>query len=315
VRATFDARELRPAPRGAVVSLGVFDGVHLGHQAILARNVEVAQSEGMEATVFTFRRHPKKVLLGHAPQQITTLDYRLELFRRLRIEHVVALEFTDELRQLSAEQFAVTTLVQGLGARAFVLGFDSKFGRDRAGTPELLRSLGQRVEVVPQVIVRQRPVSSTAIREAVQLGDLAGAAAMLGRPVSILGRVIHGDARGRELGFPTANLDLMQGLHPPFGVYAGWARILRHDESAPRGSPHRAVINIGLRPSFHRDPEAPPEPRVEVHLLDFSGDLYGQRLEFEFVAALRPERRFESLGALRDQIAADVVAARERLLP
>jgi riboflavin kinase/FMN adenylyltransferase len=293
-----------------VVSIGVFDGVHLGHQEILRRNVEQAREHGHEPTVLTFRRHPKRVLLGRAPKAITTLDYRFELFQRLGIEHVVALRFTDELRQQAPEDFVEKTLLAGLDARRFVLGFDSKFGRDRAGTPELLEQLGHTVEVVGQVIVGQRPVSSTAIREAVELGDLSGAAAMLGRPVSILGRVVRGDALGRKLGFPTANLDLMQGLHPPNGVWACRARILEGEEATPSGDALPAVTNIGHRPTVSGEPG---DPRVEVHLIDWQGDLYGARVEVEFVAPLREERRFDGLEALVAQIELDVRAARERL--
>ena len=310
MRATFEASDLRPTPGGAVVSIGVFDGVHLGHQEILRRNVERARAGGHEPTVVTFRRHPKRVLLGRAPQAITTLDYRFELFRRLGIEHVVALRFTEQLRQQAPEEFIAETLVRGLDARSFVLGFDSKFGRDRAGTPELLSELGHEVEVIGQVVVSQRPVSSTAIREAVQLGDLDGAAAMLGRPVSILGRVVRGDAVGRTLGFPTANLHLMQGLHPPAGVWACRARRLADGESAPTADAIPAVTNIGRRPTVAGEQG---EPRVEVHLIDWQGDLYGERLEVEFVGALRDERRFDGLEALKAQIALDVQAARERL--
>jgi riboflavin kinase/FMN adenylyltransferase len=313
LRATFEASELRPAPAGSVVSIGVFDGVHLGHQEILRRNVARAREEGLEPTVLTFRRPPKRVLLGRAPQAITSLEHRFELFRRLGIEHVVALRFTDELRQVAPEEFVRRYLLEGLDARRFVLGFDSKFGRDRAGTPELLHELGHPVEVVPQVVVAKRPVSSTAIREAVALGDLEGAAAMLGRPVTILGKVVHGDAIGRTLGFPTANLDLMHGLHPPPGVWACRARVLADKEPEVELSdrPARpAVTNIGRRPTVAGDGG---EPRVEVHLLDWRGDLYGSRLEVEFVARLREERRFESVEALREQIDRDVAAARGRL--
>lgn len=309
MRATFEAADLRPSPSGAVVSIGVFDGVHLGHQAILERNVAVARAEGLEPTVLTFRRHPKRVLLGRAPAAITSLEHRIELFRRIGIEHVVALRFTDELRLTPPEDFLRRFLLSGLDARRFVLGFDSKFGRDRAGTPEYLRELGHEVEVIGQVLVGKRPVSSTAIREAVSLGDLKAAAAMLGRPVTVLGRVVRGDAIGRTLGFPTANLDLMHGLHPPEGVWACRARVLG-EQGLPEGSELDAVTNIGQRPTLTGEPG---QPRVEVHLLDWEGDLYGRRLEVEFVAGLRAERRFDGLEALSRQIAIDVEAARTEL--
>lgn len=313
MRTTFERRRLEAPASGSVVSIGVFDGVHLGHQAILAANVARARELGAESAVLTFRRHPKRVLLGRAPRTLTTLEHRLELFRRAGIEHAVVVNFDEELRAMEAEDFTREICIEGLDARLFVLGFDSKFGRERRGTPTLLRELGHEVEVVPKVLVDDRAVSSTAIREAVELGDLRGARSMLGRPVSVVGRVVHGDARGRGLGFPTANLDLHHGLHPPVGVYAGRAHLLDVPEGQTPGPPLPAVANIGFRPTL--DDSAGPEPHVEVHLLDFQGDLYGQRMELVFEARLRGEKRFDGLAALTSQIQRDVADAREILSP
>lgn len=299
------------APNGAVVSIGVFDGVHLGHQKILERNVSEARRLGARSTAVTFRDHPKRVLLGRAPRTLTSLEHRLELFRRAGIEHTVALTFDEELRSIPAEEFVRDFLLRELDARKFVLGFDSKFGRDRAGTPELLARMGLDVEVVPQVLVAGRAVSSTAIREAVELGDLVGAARMLGRPVAVYGEVVAGDRLGRVLGFPTANLDLHHELRPPNGVWACRARRVRY---APEPVVERAldaVANIGTRPTI-AGAEA-TGTRVEVHLLDFEGDLYGQYLELEFIAFLREEQRFPSLEDLKTQIARDVARARALL--
>lgn len=310
--ATFEERSLAPPAQGSAVSIGVFDGVHLGHRAILEANVRRARERGLVPTVVTFRRHPKRVLLGRAPRTLTSLEHRLELFRRAGIEHAVALNFDDELRSLPPEEFIERFLIRGLDTRTFVLGFDSKFGRDRRGTAELLQRLGHDVEVVPVVLVQGRAVSSTAIREAVELGDLTGAARMLGRPVSVLGRVVHGEALGRSLGFPTANLDLHHELHPPVGVYACRAhRVPDLADTRGRRS-YDAVANIGFRPTV-RGGGGPAEPRVEVHLFDFDGDLYGERLELEFVDRLRGEQRFDGPEALRQQIARDVLQARESL--
>jgi riboflavin kinase / FMN adenylyltransferase len=297
-----------------VVSIGVFDGVHLGHQAILCANLARASALGARPTVVTFDSHPKGTLLGHAPRTLTGLEHRLELFRRAGIEHTLVLAFDAALRSVSAEQFTRDTLLAGLDARAFVLGFDSKFGRDRRGTPELLRTMGLDVQVVEKVEIGGRAVSSTAIREAVELGDLESAARMLGRPVSVLGTVVRGAGLGRKLGFPTANLDLHHELHPPPGVYAGLATLL-----APPDQPSKAVsetglpavANIGFRPTVERD--QPAEPRLEVHLLDFEGDLYGRDIEFAFLRALRGEVRFAGPQALAEQIAADVAEARALL--
>lgn len=303
-----------PAPRGAVVSIGVFDGVHLGHQAILAANVERARAESAEATVVTFADHPKQLLLGRAPRTLTSLEHRLELFGAAGVDETLVLEFDERLREMTAERFAREILVSGLGARAFVLGFDSKFGRDRRGTPELLRHLGFDVTVVDKVQFGQHAISSTAIREAVELGDLEAARSMLGRWVSVLGRVVRGAALGRELGFPTANIDPDHELEPPTGVYYGWARVLRDavGERVRDSRPYAAVANIGSRPTVSVG--QPERPRLEAHLIDFEGDLYGTTLEMQFVGRLREERRFPSVDALREQIAMDVELARRRLM-
>ena len=297
----------------AVVSLGVFDGVHLGHRAILKANVARATTLGGRPTVVTFRHHPKQLLLGRAPRTLTTLAHRLELFQRAGIAHSLVLSFDAALRDTPAERFTREVLVERMGGVAFVLGFDSKFGRNQEGGPKLLKALGLPVEVVPQVVLDQRAVSSSAIREAVELGDLAGAARMLGRPVSVLGEVVRGEALGRTLGFPTANLDLHHELHPPTGVYACRAHLLAQGETHAVEVSHPSVANIGFRPTVVGRP--PDEPLVEVHLLDFEGDLYGRTVELEFAQRLRGEQRFGDLEALRAQIARDVEAARGLLSP
>jgi riboflavin kinase/FMN adenylyltransferase len=294
----------------AVVSLGVFDGVHLGHQAILAVNVARARKGKLLPTVVTFREHPKGVILGRAPRTLTTLEHRLELFRRAGIAHTLALRFDAQLRAMAAEDFVREILIERLGVKSFVLGFDSKFGHDRSGGPDLLRRMGFEVEVVPKVVVDQRAVSSSAIREAVELGDLAGAARMLGRRVSVFGTVVRGRELGRRIGFPTANLDLAHELHPPTGVYACLARILDTPASSRASAEaRRAVANIGLRPTVEGGDAV--EPLVEVHLIDFEGDIYGAHLELEFLQQLRPEERFADLESLRRQIEKDVEAARK----
>jgi riboflavin kinase/FMN adenylyltransferase len=293
------------APRGATVSIGVFDGVHLGHRAILERNVARARDYGESAAVVTFADHPKALLLGRAPRTLTSLEHRLELFARAGIELAWVLHFDERLRDLDARAF-VDHLVRGpLSARRFVLGWDSKFGRDRSGTPASVAEHGMPVEVVPQVQVGAHAVSSTKIRECIELGDLATAAHLLGRPVSCLGTVVRGDQLGRLLGFPTANLDLGAELLPPHGVYAARARLGREDKLWP------AVANIGVRPTVAAT--SPSAPRVEVHLLEGGRDLYGSTLEIEFVQRLRPEQRFDGLPALQAQIARDAEAARALL--
>ena len=295
-------------PAGSVVSIGVFDGVHLGHRAILAANVARAADAGARPTVITFRTHPKKLLLGRAPRTLTTLEHRLELFARAGIGHTLVLDFDESLRSLSAEDFTKQIAVGTLGARSFVLGFDSKFGYERKGTPEALREMNFRVEVVPKVVIGGRAVSSTVIREAVELGDLDSASKMLGRPVSVFGEVVRGRQLGHQIGFPTANLDLHHELHPPAGVYACRTRLF---SSEGKRETHDAVANIGFRPTVEK--ERPEIPTVEVHLLDFEGDLYGERLELAFFAHLRGEERFPDLASLSAQIQLDVQAARKAL--
>jgi riboflavin kinase / FMN adenylyltransferase len=312
MRITRDLSSMGPAPeRGAVLSLGVFDGVHLGHQAILAANLKMAEELGAVPTVLTFGAHPKTVLLGRAPRTLTTLAHRLELFERAGIEHTIVLPFDEELSQVSAEDFAREVLVEKLGTRHFVLGFDSHFGRGRSGNAELLMGLGYETSVVPMVTVARRGVSSTAIREAVELGDLPAARRMLGRRVSVLGTVVTGNQLGRQLGFPTANLDLHHGLHPPVGVYACRAHVLAGERVDKPLDSWGAVCNIGFRPTIDGKPA--DLPVVEAYLLDFEGDLYGQRIELEFVECLRGEQRFDGLEALKAQITKDVAMGRERL--
>ncbi|MAW60283.1 MAG: riboflavin biosynthesis protein RibF [Planctomycetes bacterium] len=290
--------------QGCVATVGVFDGVHLGHFMVLRRVVDRARELGTRPVMVTFARHPKAVLLGHAPPTITSLEHRLVLFERAGIETTLVLDFTDELRGLTAEQFVRRVLLDGLGLRELIFGFDSKFGRDRGGNPESLRPLAEElgfgIEEVQPVALGERPVSSTFVREAVQLGDLQAAARMLGRPVSLLGTVVPGDRLGRELGFPTANLRPHHELRPPHGVYLA---MVLHQEQL-----HPAVVNIGERPSL-----AGKEVRIEAHLLDFEGDLYQQVLEVFLLERLRPEREFPDMDALRTAIGQDVDEARGRL--
>ncbi len=312
MRITRDLSQLEASPeRGAVTSLGVFDGVHLGHQAILAANVKKARELDAEPTVVTFSGHPKQVLLGRAPRTLTTLEHRLKLFERAGIQHTVVLPFDEAVRSTPAKVFAEEFLVAQLGTRHFVLGFDSKFGDGREGDAAFLQALGYSTSVVPMVIINQRGVSSTAIREAVELGDLEGAQSMLGRRVSVLGEVVHGNELGRQLGFPTANLDLHHELHPPVGVYACLVNLIQEPPPGDTSQTWQGVSNIGFRPTVDGSP--PPLPLVEVHLFDFDGDLYGERLELEFVASLRGERKFAGLEALKAQIGLDTEAARAAL--
>ena len=285
-------------------------------RSILRANIELARELDAEPTVVTFAHHPKAVILGRAPRTLTTIEHRLALFARAGIRHVCVLTFDEELRDTTALDFTTSVLERGLDTRAFVLGFDSKFGKGREGGAESLRSRNHRVDIAPKVAMNQRAVSSTAIRENIELGDLPTAGEMLGRPVTIYGEVVHGEALGRRLGFPTANLDLFHELQPPNGVYACRAHVV--PPPAKSGAPdprerigsYDAACNIGRRPSVAL-PNS--DTLVEVHMLDFDGDLYGQRIELEFVKRIRGEQKFGSLDELQSAIADDVKVVRETL--
>jgi riboflavin kinase/FMN adenylyltransferase len=285
----------------------MFDGVHRGHLAVLEVLAAHADSRGLARAVITFRAHPKAVTLGHAPPSITSFEHRLALLERAGVEVVLPLEFDEALRATDPETFLQRYVVDRLRARSLVLGWDSKFGRDRAGTIEtigpLAREMGLELQSVAAVAQQGRPISSTVIREAIALGDLVAAREMLGRDPSLYGRVVPGARRGRELGFPTANLALDHELRPPPGVYA--VRALVDGVWVP------GVMNLGCRPTF----DTASTLTCEVHLLDFAGDLYGRWVEVAIVRRLRDERRFASPAELREAIAADAAAARAALAP
>jgi len=287
----------------SVVAVGVFDGVHLGHQRLLQQLLEMASSLQGMPTVVTFANHPDHVLRGSAPPLITSVPHRLRLLRRAGVLRLVLLQFEPRLQNMTARDFADELLVGRLRARGLLLGYDSALGKDRQGTPQHFRDLGSelgfQVATGAPFLVDGQPVSSTAIRAAIQNGELETARRYLGRFPGALGEVVHGDARGRTLGFPTANVALQNGALPPTGVYAV--------EAFVDGDTHAAVANLGSRPTFKGEAH---EATLEVHLLDFDGDLYGRELEVTFRKRLRPERRFDDVEQLKAQIADDVRAAR-----
>ena len=292
--------------RGAVVALGVFDGVHLGHQAVLSQTVRRARERRVAAGVVTFDVDPDQVLLGAEPCFLTSLEHRLRLISRLGISCALVLTFDRALSQTSAEEFARLVFREGFRAQVVVMGRGGRFGRGGAGTPEDLSRWGQcwglAVEVVEPVTVAGEPVSSTRIRQAVRRGDLEGAQASLGRPVSVLGTVVQGEGRGRRLGFPTINLDLHHEACPCEGVYTGRADV--------GGRWRPAAVSVGRKPTFHPERGAGEEPVVEAHILDFAGEIEGWAVEVEFLARLREQERFPDDQALAEQIARDVAATR-----
>jgi len=293
-------------PSGAVVTLGNFDGVHVGHQAVLARLAVHARRDALPSVAITFHPHPASVLAPErAPLALTTLGQRLERLAAAGLDAVVLQRFSLALARVDARSFAREVLVERLGARTVVIGHSTRFGRGREGNAERLRELGEEfgfsVDVVAPVDVDGRAVSSSAIRGAIAAGDLETGARMLGRPHSICGRVVRGQRRGATLGIPTANLR-PRGLQlPPDGVYAVRARLA--------DTWWNAAANVGFNPTF-----GGRERTLEAHLLDFAGgDLYGKRLEIAFIERLRGEIRFPDPEVLVRQIREDIEAARRLL--
>lgn len=301
-----------PFERGAVVTIGTFDGVHRGHRAVLDSLLQAARARKAPAGVLTFGQHPRKVLDGRGPDLLTTLEHRLLLFERAGVDFAWVLDFTPELSKLTAERFAETYFAGKLNIAVLVLGFDSRFGCDRMGVDSKeLKPLGERLGfgvecLAPVQSADGEPVSSTLIRDAIWEGRLRDAEAMLGRRISVLGNVVKGDARGRRLGYATANLDLDRQVRPPFGVYATLAEV--------GGKTFHSITNVGYRPTVAPSKVGErPDLLIETHLFDYAGDLYGQRMEVHFVEKLRDERRFPDIEALVEQIRKDEARARATL--
>jgi riboflavin kinase / FMN adenylyltransferase len=306
-------QDLRRSLPHVVVTIGNFDGVHLGHRAIISLAIEKARARSGTAVAYTFRPHPQLALRPEAKVQLlTTYDEKLELLARTGIDAVVEQPFSREFSTTPPERFFSDVLVGKLGAEAIVVGYDFAFGKERAGHLAALESFskaaGVELTVVPPQETGGEVVSSSRIRERLLAGDVESAARLLGRQFSYRGVVVRGDGRGRQLGYPTANLRPAEKLSLPYGVYATWA--------VPEGSeePLPSVTSIGVRPTFQRGEQSLPE-LVECHLLDGGHDLYGRQLEVRFTRRLREERRFPGVAELKAQIAADIEAVRRALAP
>jgi riboflavin kinase / FMN adenylyltransferase len=294
----------------SVVTLGNFDGVHRGHRAVLGAVVEQARATGARAVAVTFEPHPVAVLQpGRAPQLIAGPEQRLALLEGTGLDAVLVMEFTRELAAWTPEQFVRTVFVEALGARVVVVGKDTRFGVRNSGDVTTLRTLGREhgFEVLTlEDLGGEVRWSSSRVRELVAAGDVSGAAEILGRPHRVSGTVVHGDHRGRELGYPTANLGpVVSGLVPADGVYAGW--LLRPGLSPGHpDSTMPAAVSIGTNPTFDGTSR-----RVEAYVLDRTDlDLYGEDVALEFVERLRPTERYDSVEALLDQMAQDVERCR-----
>jgi riboflavin kinase/FMN adenylyltransferase len=295
----------------SLVTIGVFDGLHLGHQTVIHELVTKAKETGCTPVVLTFFPHPDRVIRKlTGSYYLMTPEERAAGLNALGIEVVVTLRFDDELRHIRARNF-VEMLVGSLNMRQLWIGEDFALGYQREGNVSYLRALGEELGYTVQTISLVKTdeddgvitvISSSNIRTALQNGEIEKAARWLGRPYAVRGEVVHGQARGRTLGFPTANIDVWQEkIIPKNGIYAGWATL-------ENGDKYKAVTNVGVRPHFDEQ-----EVTVEAYLLDFDGDLYGQQLEFSFVHYLRGEARFNSLQELIDQIERDAQRGRELL--
>lgn len=295
--------DLAALPAPVFLAIGVFDGVHLGHHAVITRALGDARAAGGSAVVVTFDPHPIRVLRPeHAPHLLTSTPHKTRLIRALGIEHLLFIPFDLAFAATPPDEF-IRQLAGACALREICVGHQWSFGKGRAGNLELLQRLGAQLSFaevgVPAVEIDGEIVSSTLIRHAVANGNLAKAARLLGREYTVLGTVVRGAQLGRQLGFPTANLAAHNEQFPPDGVYAV--------EVQRNGTRLRGVANIGIRPTV----AAPDGQRLlEVHLFDFADDIYGEDLEVTFRRFLRPEKKFDSLEALRAQITTDAEAAR-----
>lgn len=298
--------------RRSVITIGAYDGVHRGHQAVIQQVRELAERLDCLSVVVTFDRHPASVVRPEsAPKLLTDAAQKLELLAATGVDVTCVLPFSTESAAALPEDFAQRVVVRGLNTKVIVVGEDFHFGHRRSGNVETLREFGkvydftvEPIRLVPRPDGVNEPVSSTAIRRALAGGQVEVARDLLGHSFEVRGEVIQGDKRGRELGFPTANIGVPTSMcMPADGVYAGWF-------VTETGDRHRAAINLGRRPTFVEDAAT---SLLEAHLLDFSGDLYGQRARVTFEHFLRSERKFEGLESLKRQLQDDVAAARATL--
>lgn len=300
--------DLARVPGPVVIAIGVFDGLHLGHKAVIQTAIRAAAEGGGTPLVLTFEPHPARILKPEmAPPMLMGTDQKLKLLRAWGLRHVLLLPFTRETAQTPPEEFIRQLASHSAPLSAVCVGETWSFGKERRGNLALLESLGSQFGFksigVPELLMDGAVVSSTRIRNAIAAGDFATSTKLLGREYIVAGMVGPGRRLGRTLGFPTANIALSSAVLPPFGVYT--VEVSRAQSTAP----HRGVANIGRRPTVGLHAE---EPVLEVHLLDESGDFYGQTWEVRFCEFLRPEMRFAHVDALRNQIAQDVAEARAR---
>jgi len=289
-----------PLSEECAVTIGVFDGMHQGHLKVLHILKEVGSRLGVPRTVLTFDTHPDRFLSKNAPALILSMEHRLRLLERNGVDLAVVIPFDKAVRETTAKEFLDRFLIGALRARAIILGHDSAFGRNKEGDLNFLQKQadlrGIEVHSATEVSVGGKVISSTRIREAIRSGDLRLAEEMLGREVSFLGPVVHGDARGRQIGYPTANVQCETGIVPPPAVYEVTVLF--------GGIRRRAVLSIGTRPTFHGHQEV--VPTIEVHIPGFSGDLYDEILEVFIVRKIRDQKKFDSVEELLANIRKDI---------
>jgi len=286
------------------LAIGVFDGVHRGHQAVISTSADHAGAANGTPVVVTFDPHPEKVLRPEAaPHLLSATQHKIALIRALGVEHLLVITFDKPFAATEPEDFVQKLVAHSKPLREICVGHEWSFGKNRRGNLDLLKRLGANsnfdVVGIPPVKINGAVVSSTAIRQAIEKGDLTKAAEMLGREYTILGTVTRGDSLGKKIGFPTANLSAHSEQFPPNGVYVAEARI--------DGDLHRGVINLGIRPTVSAGKS---ERVLEIHLFDFNRDIYDRDVEVRFLKFLRPEKKFENLDALVQQIRRDVEQAR-----
>jgi len=301
--------QLPEEARGAVLAIGNFDGIHRGHQTVIAEAHRLGEGAGRRHGVLTFEPHPRRVFRPEqAPFRLTPLRMKVRLLQALGLDLLYVLRFAPELYHLTAEDFVARVLVDGLGVHHVVVGDNFHFGAGRGGNPQRLQAMGAKqgfgVTVTGRLCRDAEPISSTEVRRHLAAGNMRAAATLLGRYWEICGRVLHGAKRGRELDMPTANIDLGEMMRPAYGVYAVEAAL--DDAVKPRWLP--AVANLGISPMFSYE-----RPLLEVHLLDFAGDLYGRQMRVRLVERLRAEMTFDGLLALMAQMQRDAEQARRLL--
>lgn len=289
------------------VAIGAFDGIHIGHRALITKAVKNAQKNGGKSVVFTFLNHPLETInIKKAPKMINSIEEKKYIIESLGVDYLIMQPFTDEFSNKTPEEFITEILKEKLDAKEIFVGFNFSFGKGGKGTVELLKDFGTKSEVKVTienpVKIKEKIVSSTYIREKLTNGELSIANLCLGEPFLVIGEVIHGRKLGRVMGFPTANLKILNKIYPPFGIYGGKVKIQGEEKFWD------AVINIGKNPTLK-----PDEKSIEVHILDFNKDIYGKKICVSLIEHLREEKKFSSMEELKSTINNDVKTWREKI--